>query len=198
MKKLFKLVVSLSICGLLLLSGCGTASTSLPSELEGQTSGYPESITIIAPDFFEFTGAVNADQAEQEWLDEMSERYGVEFNIFRNYGEASKSSSGSSGLYSVNKSSVHYLPDAYIPLDDYLADNPVWNALPEDFKSLFEVDGHIYAIPASVSEGVQKARVFNNEALQTAGVTVTDLNSFLAFAEAYRKKTGNSVDRVSC
>ncbi|HPR76672.1 MAG TPA: hypothetical protein PLT14_10990, partial [Oscillospiraceae bacterium] len=82
----------------------------------------------------------------------------------------------------------------YIPLDDYLADNPVWNALPEDFKSLFEVDGHIYAIPASVSEGVQKARVFNNEALQKTGVTVTDLNSFLAFAEAYRKKTGNPAD----
>ena len=192
MKKLFKLAVSLLICGLMLLSGCGTtSSTSLPDELRASNSGYPKSINIIAPDFFKFTGAPNAEEAKQKWLGEMSERYSVSFNVFRDYGEANKSGNGPSSLRTVNESSVPYLPNSYLPLDDYLADNPVWNSLPEDFKTLFEVDGHIYAIPASVSEGVQKARVFNNEALQKTGVTVTDLKSFLAFAEAYRKKTGN-------
>ncbi|HPS34439.1 MAG TPA: hypothetical protein PK854_04155 [Oscillospiraceae bacterium] len=195
MKKLFKLAVSLFICGLLLLSGCGSVTTtSLPKELIEKSGDYPKSINLIAPDFFKYTGAPNAEEAKQKWLDDMSERYGVNINIFGNYGEANKSGSGSSSLRSVNKSSVHYLPESYIPLDDYLADNPVWNSLPEDFKSLFKVKGHIYAIPASVSEGVLKARVFHDEALLTAGVTVTDLNSFLAFAENYRKKNGYPVD----
>lgn len=199
MKKLINLFISFLICGLLLLSACASLpSTSLPSELRAKSGNYPNSINIIAPDFFKFTGAPDADQAKQKWQDGMSERYGVKFNIFRDYYALSKSSSSASSktyyLNSVNKSSVHYLPDSYLPLDDYLADNPVWNALPEDFKSLFEVDGHIYAIPASVSEGVQKARVIHNEALQKAGVTVTNLKSFLAFAENYRKKTGYPAD----
>ncbi len=199
MKKLFKLTVSLFICGLVLLSGCtSTLSTSLPSELRASNANYPKSVDIYASDFFNATGAVNAEEAEQKWLDEMSQRYGVNININPKHNFVFTSSSISQGsnittlntilpgLYSIT---TGYIKDYFLPLDDYLADNSIWNALPEDFKSLFTVDGHIYAIPASVSVGVQKARIIHDEAMEKAGITVTDLDSFRDFALAYVKKT---------
>ncbi len=199
------LIVAVAATGTL-LGACGKIATSLPSELLASNANYPETVNILAPDFFKDTGVANADESKQQWLDEMSQRYGVDIHIFTNLNEALNSISSSAstprkfvGLTSIKASySFKYriTDGSYIPLDGYLADNPVWNALPEDFKSLFEVDGHIYAIPASVSEGVQKARAIHDEALQKTG-TITDLKSFLAFAEAYKKITGNSIGRFS-
>jgi len=167
MGKPLKISISLLVCGSIFLTGCGTASTSLPSELAGKTGNYPAAINIYAPDFFTNSSAGNAETAKQEWLDEMSERYDVNFRVYSNsntYSESSNSSAAdqetddtsSAGIVSVSTDSISSLKYGiktgnYIPLEDYLADNAVWNALPDDFKSLFEVDGHIYAIPASVS-----------------------------------------------
>ncbi len=213
MKKPLKHTISLMICGLILLSGCTSRpNTSFPSELAGQKGNYPKSVNIVAPDFFKATGAANAKEAKQRWLDGMSQRYGTEFNIFLSYSETGKedpiyasrlASEGITdieyfaGLASVETSSYNFksgiLYGAYMPLEGYLADNPTWNALPEEFRSRFEVDGHIYAIPASVTQGVQKARVFQDQSFQKAGVTVTNLETFRDFASAYRVKTGNTV-----
>jgi len=227
MKKLLKRITSLSVCGLIFLTGCGVASTSLPSELAGQSGDYPEAVNILAPDFFEATGAANADQAKQKWMDEMSERYGTEFNvissIYKDAGNTDSStltsdvtasetttSSASNqetdnttfvGIVSVSTEYISTLKsrianDTIVPLENYLENNPVWNALPEDFKSLFEVDGHIYAIPTSVSR-TQYARIIHNEALQETGITVTDLDSFRDFAVAYAKETGKAVSNFN-
>ena len=208
MRNSIKLIISLFACGLMLLSGCGsTPTTSLPNELVGQKNNYPKSVNIIAPNFFKKIGTINAETAKQQWLDEMSERYGVKFNIFtseieaKNNNSSSGSVSGQSkefvGLTSINsfydlKSGIKN--GSYLPLDSYLEANPVWNALPEEFKSLFEVDGHIYAIPASASKA-QKARIIHDEALQETGLSVTDLDSFYNFAVAYEKIAGIGTGR---
>lgn len=73
-----------------------------------------------------------------------------------------------------------------LPLDDYLADNPVWKTLPDELKDAFKVDGHIYAIPANVFRA-QNARMIRDEALKVTGITVTDLQSFSDFAKAYKQ-----------
>ena len=175
MKKLLKHTFSLLCCGLILLSGCtSTPQSSLPEELRAPNTNYPDTVNILAPYIFQHTTAVNADQIKQQWIDEMSQRYGVKFNILTNSytesGEYDASASSKvrdvqfgdttykglfqiSGLSSSNASlniNLEY-GDNIVPLEDYLTDNPTWNALPEDFKSIFEMDGHIYAIPASVS-----------------------------------------------
>ena len=164
MKKTMKVFVSLLICGLLLLTGCTTISTSLPNELVGKTGEYPETLNIIAPYFFwdRRTTDDNAENAKQQWLDEMSERYGVDINVISNsyaedgtFNSAYKAQTETfSGL--VQTEDMYVLQSAIdsnsaVPLDDYLADNAIWNALPESIKSTYKVNGHIYAIPSYVT-----------------------------------------------
>jgi len=218
MKKSIKLTVSLFICGLMLLSGCGTtSSTSLPDELRASNSGYPKSINIIAPDFFKFTGAPDAEEAKQKWLGEMSERYGVKLNVItaNDYSAASNNTDSATstltsstlmdftnyvGLVSVSTDYMSTFNSridsgSIMPLESYLANNAIWNVLPDNFKSLFEVDGHIYAIPTSVSRNL-RARVIRDDALKETGTNVTDLNSFNDFAVTYAKKAGNAAAKV--
>ncbi len=185
--KPLKIGESLLFAAVLLLTACAsTPSTSLPDALKAQKGYYPKSVDIFASDFFKATGDVNGEEARQKWTDEMSRRYGVDIQV---NPKRETNSTTISGLYSIQSYETDAIGSYCLPLDDYLADNPVWNALPEDFKSLFEADGHIYAIPASVSVGVQKARIIHNEAIIDTGITVTDLESFREFALAYFKKT---------
>ncbi len=227
MKKRFKLAVSLFICGAVLLSGCTSApSTSLPDKLRANAN-YPESVNIIAPEFFKATGAVNTDRIRQQWLDETAERYGLILHIYPNYAAyindtgyvaVPKKPTYAFGYVTPEQESEEPAPppqpkkpnylgliqigsvdtlntDTYMPLDDYLADNPVWSALPEDFKSHYKINGHIYAIPTSVSL-IQNVRIIHNEAIEKTGIAVTDLDSFRDFALNYiqnaKKVTGRA------
>ncbi len=79
MKKSIKLAVSLLICGLILLSGCGTGSTSLPGNLQSK-NGQVSTINILARDFFK-ADSEKAEQYKEDWLAEMSLRYGVKLNV---------------------------------------------------------------------------------------------------------------------
>ena len=169
MKNLLKLAISLLICGAVLITGCGkTSAPSLPDELKAPNTDYPNTINIIAPEFF---AGLSADDTEikQQWLDEMSQQYGVNLNIISNFYTDSGDFDNSAGekaqdvlagndttfkglmrifgssMDSSVRVGIEY--DTIVPLEDYLADNAVWNSLPESFKSLFEVEGHIYAIP---------------------------------------------------
>ncbi|HOP11307.1 MAG TPA: hypothetical protein PK629_07440 [Oscillospiraceae bacterium] len=234
MRNSIKITVSLLVCFLVFLTGCGaTPSTSLPDELRAANADFPESINIIAPDFFEATGAINTDQIRQKWLDETSERYGIILHIYPNYKAyiddtgyvaVPKSPSYVDGYVSLEFESEESTPapqpkkpnyvgltqigsadalkksvtdsDPYMPLEDYLDDNPIWKALPEDFKSLYEINGHIYAIPTSVTL-IQKARIIHNEALEKTGIAVTDLNSFREFALAYIQNAKKVTDNAA-
>jgi hypothetical protein len=185
-----KSAVSLFICSLMLLSGCATPSTSLPGKLKAPNPNYPKTISIFAPNFFKNSSAANAKQAKQQWLKEMSARYGTEFNIISEYEKdprtaATSDSNQESEEQTLGASFVGLMPidsigelkswseyNHYMPLEDYLENNAIWNALPADFKSLFELDGHIYAIPTSVFKE-QYARIIHNEALEETGITVS-------------------------
>ncbi|HOP10682.1 MAG TPA: ABC transporter substrate-binding protein [Oscillospiraceae bacterium] len=209
MKRLFKLSTSLLICGALFLTGCGAPSTSLPNGLVGQAVDYPETMNIIAPFSFTNGDAENAEQAEQQWLDEMSERYGTKFSIahltWKNgyntdsdaYIQAINILSGEetfSGMVYINGyDDIQTGIDngTLVPLEDYLANNAVWNALPEELKATFEYQGHIYAIPTSVSRSIS-VRYIDNEALDQINIPVTDLDSLKRFAVAYSEANGQS------
>lgn len=206
MKKSMKLAISLFICGLMLLSGCANASTSLPGNLQSK-AGQVSTINILAPDFFSQTYSEKAEQYKKDWLAEMSLRYGVKLNItsktyidgksdisilsrIRDVLNGKDTFAGLLDIQSMQISSDTI--DQLMPLDDYLVDNPIWKSLPEELKDAFKVDGYIYAIPANVFR-TQYTRKINNEALKETGITVTDLQSFSKFAKAYTHSTGKAV-----
>ncbi len=217
MKNIFKFTVSLLACGLLLLTGCGTASkTSLPSELAGKSNNYSRTLNILAPSFYYSISDENAEKAKQQWLDEMSARYGAKINIISNtYNNGTPDySAGEQWQNVMNRedsfqgfveiTSIDALKrmaddSRVLPLEDYLADNPIWNALPDEIKSTFEIDGHIYAIPTGISYTLY-SRFIRNDALEQTGMSVSDLETLKQFSIAYTKATGkyalNSFDTV--
>ena len=206
MKNPLRFVISLFICTLILLSGCAsTPSTSLPGNLQPNT-GQVSTINILARDFFN-ADSEKAEQYKEDWLADMSLRYGVKFEVTSCFykdgvydnsvlgqirdvlsGKTSFAGLVESGSWQISSDTINQL----LPLDDYLADNPVWKTLPDELKDAFKIDGHIYAIPANVFRA-QNARMIRDEALKQAGITVTDLQSFNDFAKAYTQSTGKAV-----
>jgi len=87
------------------LIGAIAASGTLLGACVSGHADYPESVNIYAPDFFNNIGASKDDQIKQQWLDEMSERYGVKLNIISDYKDAvnSDSSVSSDGTVSQNR-----------------------------------------------------------------------------------------------
>ncbi len=204
MKNHIKLLISLFTCCLMLLSGCGTASTSLPGILNPKT-GQVSTINILARDFFT-ADSKKAEQYKEDWLEDVSLRYGVKLNVtscFYKDGVYDNSvipqiqdvlngKTAFAGLMELRSSQISsYTMNQLLPLDDYLADNPVWQSLPDELKDAFKVDGHIYAIPANVFRA-QNARMIKDEALKEAGIAVTDLESFSDFTKAYTQSTGKT------
>ncbi len=184
------------------LGACGTIATSLPKDLFGKTINYPKVLNLLSPYFFSDSDATTAAM-KQEWLEQMSARYGVELNFVSNeYQDGTLTNSvntqmrdvingRSSFAGMVTVTSCEMLNNAVkngvaVPLENYLADNPVWNALPEEIKSMYTIDGHIYAIPSSCT-WMMKARFIAPDSLTQTGIEVTDLHSFREYALALMK-----------
>ncbi|HNX14436.1 MAG TPA: ABC transporter substrate-binding protein [Oscillospiraceae bacterium] len=206
MKNIFKFTVSLLVCEIL-LSGCGTPSTSLPGELVGKSKNYSQTLNIIDPSFFYSASDDNAENAKQQWLDEMSARYGVKINVtsgvynnptlgasiekrWENILYGKESFPGLVNIDSIDILKTIVDDSRALPLDDYLADNPIWNALPEEIKSTFKIDGHIYAIPTSLSYSFN-SRFISDDAIELTGITVNDLDTLKEFSNTYTQATGN-------
>jgi len=214
MDKLIKSIIAAFICGLVFLTGCRISSTSLPKNLVGKAGSYLETLTIIAPNFFWDSNDENAEKAKQQWQVEMSERYGVKITVFSNtYTDGAPVMTAGlknkdifmekekfSGLIQIE--AMNTLQSAIdrnlaVPLNDYLADNPIWNALPDEIKSIYQVNGHIYAIPAYV-KNFMHSRVIYKDAIEQTGINVNDLDSLKEFAAAYAKATGNYTINSFC
>ena len=204
MSKYLKTIISLLFCGALLLTGCTTPKSSLPKELVGQPADNPDTLNLLTPNFF-LSRDDDAGEDKQQWVDEMSARYGVTLNIVSDgykdgkrtndainqmlntlYGRASFE--GMVYVYDYDILAKAIQNDTAVPLEDYLAGNPAWNALPAELKSAFTVDGHLYAIP-NLLDWNMNARSICTDTLEQTGINVTDLNSFQEYALAL-KKTG--------
>ncbi|HNX14973.1 MAG TPA: hypothetical protein PK854_09230 [Oscillospiraceae bacterium] len=191
MKSLFKFFVSLLICGAILLSGCANSSkSSLPKDLAGKTMNYPKVLNLLSPYFFSDSDETTAAM-KQEWLDKMSARYGVELNFTADTQVSEVFYGRSSFPGMVTMTNCEMLNNAVksgtaVPLEAYLADNPVWNALPEEIKSMYTIDGHIYAVPSSCT-WLMRTRSIAADSLTKTGIEVTDLKSFREYALALMK-----------
>jgi len=184
MKNLIKLTISFFVCGLVLLSGCGTISSSLPNELIGQNFDNPDTLNIFAPYFFSNSTEEDA-YLKQQWIDEMSARYGVQLNIISDRNGLSSYT----GMYYFNSyetlvSAIQN--DIAVPLEGYLADNPAWNALPDEIKSAFTIDGHIYAVPSSCYYSMN-ARSVCTDTLEQTEIEITDPESLKEYALAMKQ-----------
>jgi len=203
MKNLLRHTVLLFICAVLLLTGCAsTSKSSFPKDLFAQNLDNPQILNLLAPSFFADSGDGVAD-LKQQWLDNMSSRYDVIFNVVSNeyqdgervtnaYSQTNDVVAGKTtfaGLVSINNdnSLVQAIQKGIaVPLEEYLAENPIWNALPEEIKSMFMMDGHIYAIPAS-SDWSMNARSIYTDSLEQTGIEVSDLNSLRDYVVALKK-----------
>ncbi|HNX14980.1 MAG TPA: ABC transporter substrate-binding protein [Oscillospiraceae bacterium] len=202
MKKIFTALLSMLVCGALLLAGCGNPSAALPGELFGKNLDVPDALNLLVPSFFSNSQADTAG-LKREWLDAMSVRYGVNINILTNeYKDGQRVSDVNSQMYSALYGKSAFAGLIYVSgydtlvraiqngtavaLDDYLADNPAWKALPEDIRSMYLVDGHIYAVPASCYWDMYARSVYTDSLTQT-GIQVTDLNSLREYALALKQ-----------
>jgi len=151
MKKLLAALLTLTF----VLTGCsGTGnSSSMPVSFTAQ-------VRISVTNCFSFlsqndTASYCDDDAKQTWIDYMSQHNNTDFTIYNDSTDDSYDLVGNGereGLVLLNSlSEIETLAreDKILALDDYLADNESWQALPEEFRDTFKIDGKIYAIPYS-------------------------------------------------
>ncbi len=184
------LVAVVFICG---CTGPNSSKTSSPI-FDHDDLSLPTDLEIVAPGFFYNygDGIVTTDE-QKEWTDAMSERYGVYITVTvpvdtsYNTMLAQAYNQEIHGIVNVpGMDVVQYYKDggAILPLDEYLADNPAWLALPEEMRNMYTIDGHIWAIPSSFYY-TMKTRSFRTDWLQQLGLqTPTDLASLKAYALA--------------
>ena len=162
MKHLFKTAAVLLFCGALLLSGCsGVNTTSMPMFTT-------DLVNIAVTNYMSFltqneTAWYTDDEAKSAWCDYMLKHTNTDFTIYREgLDYLSTASEPREGLVLMdNMLQIQQLAreGTILPLDDYLADNANWQALPEEFRSAFKIDGKTYALPYSedvvLNSGVQ-------------------------------------------
>lgn len=189
----FKKAAALFVCVLLLLTGCTTGGSSSKT-VDYSNVSMPDSIEITTPMFFyNYDDGVSSADERTEWIDSVSAHYGVELNVVTPVEETYQSmlvealNGTSSGIYDVASYSnlLSFIEKgAILPLDDYLKDNTAWLSLPKEMREMYEINGHIWAIPSSYYYNCE-TRTYRTDWLETLGMEMpTDLTGFKAFCEA--------------
>lgn len=136
MKKLLSIIL---VCAFFMLSACNSKTTEAP--LQADVSNLPSSLSIYCPDAFYNIYSKRDAEAQTAWQNYMLDTYGI--TIILNAGISQiECYNGYNILKMIKEGSI-------APLDEYLADNKVWNSLPESFRNKFLYEGHIWAIPRS-------------------------------------------------
>lgn len=136
MKKLLSILLASTF---IMLSACSSNTAAAP--LTAAISNLPSSLSIYCPDALYNEYYKKDAEAQTAWQDYMLDTYGI--NIIINAGAPQIECYNG---YNILK----FIKDGSIaPLDEYLADNKVWNSLPESFRNKFLYEGHIWAIPRS-------------------------------------------------
>ncbi len=122
---------------------------------------------------------------------EFKKLFDIDLSITPDYGIDSSGmksmqqvkSTGADGLYLFPYASITRISDLagtgdILPLDEFLQDNPIWNALPPAMRKMYEFgDGHIWAIPRGFTP-VLMGRVFRDDYLKELGLSMpNDLDS---------------------
>ena len=192
----FKRIFAVILVSVVLISGCSGPNSSKSSSpiFNHDNLSLPTDLEIVAPGFFynNGDGSVTTDE-RNEWTDVLSERYGVYITVTvpvdTTYNSILSQAYNQEihGIVNVpGLDVVQYFKDggAILPLDDYLADNPAWLALPEHMRNMYMIDGHIWAIPSSFYY-TMKTRSFRTDWLQQLGLqNPTDLASLKEYALA--------------
>ncbi|HPF56586.1 MAG TPA: extracellular solute-binding protein [Clostridiales bacterium] len=178
------------------ISSCGASETSNALFPKADKRDYPQSMDIAFPGFFYRNNAYDAESGDK-WLEDISTRYGVDLNVTTNANDASgiikslltgghtaEVVTGFAFMNTTNLVDMYANPQYILPLEDYLADNPVWLSLPQEVRDAFTVDGHIWAIPCSYYNLTPQLRIYDSEILDTLGIQApTTLDEFADFTQ---------------
>ncbi len=195
---MLKRIFAVFLVAAVLIAGCSKSSskTSVP-KFNHENLSLPTDLEIMSPAFFYNNGdEILTTDERDEWTNAITERYGVYVTVTVPTDETYASM-----LKQVNSQEIHGMVyvsgrafdtvqyfknnDAIVPLDEYLSDNPAWLSLPEAMRNMYMIDGHIWAIPSSLTY-TMKTRSFRTDWLKQLGLqTPTDLDSLKNYAQAF-------------
>lgn len=184
---------------LAMLAGCATSTSSGSTGSQSGTSKFPDSMNIYAYNIFNEN--VRSEDDIPNWNKYMSDKYDSQITLNEitqeNYSNTNNRirSGEVSGIVSLMPNYILGLikTNNILPLDDYLKDNKVWNALPEDFRNQFMFNGHIWAIPRyDVNINAPTVSLIRSDWLTKTGKTVpTTQAELLEVGNAFAKGDPN-------
>lgn len=132
----------------------GSKNLSISKELE-------KPIVITIAKSLYFGDSSERQDLKEEWPIAMEREYGIKFNVVsptrNNYSEKINllvSLGELKGLVNLFTPDdvLNYIADDLIePLDDYLKDNKVWNALPKEMRDMYKFEGKVWGIPTGLT-----------------------------------------------
>jgi len=193
---LMRKFLALALCAVM-LAGCGPAESSSTVSVDTQiytNLSIPSSVKITTMSFFDNYGdGITTVNERNEWTDAISERYQTDLSVvvpadnsIYQTTYATAANGELTGIMELNSfMELQTLVDLgrILPLDDYLEHNKAWKALPEQVRSLYQVDGKTYGVPAYFYYTME-TRSYETELIEKAGGTVpTTPEEFKQFAQ---------------
>jgi len=192
------------LAAVMILNGC--ASTGVSSQNGGNIGNKVgiDALNIVTDGFFFVNSRESQErkdacqQAKDAWLKEAQERYNVALNVISRQNNTEYADYRSSvedgtfqGICSLSYPEIQFYSrnGAILPLDDYLKDNAAWNSLSEETRKMFEIDGHVWAIPMTNQVAIQSTRSINTEWLAEIDM---DVPQTLAEFEDYAIQTART------
>lgn len=201
MKRFLALLLLLPLA----LSGCSCSADPEEKQKDSEPGyvghgDYPNELEITTPYFFHESGERASGVPERrEWCEEMSRRFGTEISVSvpgpEVYNNIIKQALAQevTGIVDIGSYDMLLMAisnGAILPLEKYLKKNEAWNTLPESFRKLYEIDGHIWAIPSGLSY-TMGVRSIRTDWLATLGLEQpSTLSGFMDYAEKMAASTG--------
>lgn len=155
--------------------------TKEEEEAEVEEVPLPDEIAITKT--YYFGDASDHPEWKENWAKAMEEQYGIKFVMTypprSNYTEkinlmiTSGELKGLVQLFTPDEAIKMYEDGAIEDLSEYLKDNPVWNSMPEDFRTMYEVDGKILGIPAGLTGDIF-VRAIRTDWLENLGLDMPE------------------------
>lgn len=134
---------------------------------------------------------------KEEFQRYFSEKTGINLSVFspprNNYMEkvnmmiASGELDGIVNFFSPYNIMQAVVEDTIVPLDEYLKGNEKWNAMPEEYRNVYNIEGKVYAIPAGY-EGAFFTRSFRKDWLDNLGLKAPEtVDELLETARAFTR-----------